>query len=70
MPQPKAAEELFRHGLIRCVNCDARLDSLGGVCRHCGYANRRGEVLERAGRLAEERRLWWLHDVIEALKRR
>ena len=62
-------EELFRHGLVRCVNCNAVLDSLGGVCRHCGYANRREDVLRGAMRVAEERRLWWLYDAMEGLGR-
>ena len=62
-------EELFRHRLVRCVNCDAVLSSLGGVCRSCGYANRREDVLGRTVRLAEERRLWWLYDLLNALER-
>jgi len=64
--EPRGVEELFRYRLIRCVNCDAVLDKLGGVCSYCGYANRRGEVLERARRLTEERRLWWLYDSVDA----
>ena len=40
--EPAALDELSKHRLIRCVNCDAVLGSLGGVCRYCGYANRRG----------------------------